>query len=327
MDKQNYTLRDIKIQEVKKQFREIQNFIEKEFEKYRLIKRKRVIKSYKILLRAAYLYIIERLSFQRISDKMSCLYDVTMSDTAWKKQLAKAAPVFESAAMQCLNRKSADISNPKSVLGYSNTYALDATVIPAEGKSGTVFRLHTQYSLSENIATKIHITDCHSAESVKHYDVIPRTLYLADRAYGKVSQFAYIIDKQADFIFRFSPNGVRLFYDETCKDRINFNSLLVGESVSVRCYFKFGTNVYRMRVVAARIPEEKHDSIEKRLRRRASRKQHRLSDSSIRFSKWVLLATSISQAVSDMDILNTYRFRWQIELFLRERSRSCISAS
>lgn len=226
MDKQNYTLRDIKIQEVKKQFREIQNFIEKEFEKYRLIKRKRVIKSYKILLRAAYLYIIERLSFQRISDKMSCLYDVTMSDTAWKKQLAKAAPVFESAAMQCLNRKSADISNPKSVLGYSNTYALDATVIPAEGKSGTVFRLHTQYSLSENIATKIHITDCHSAESVKHYDVIPRTLYLADRAYGKVSQFAYIIDKQADFIFRFSPNGVRLFYDETCKDRINFNSLL-----------------------------------------------------------------------------------------------------
>lgn len=323
MDKQNYTIKDVEIQEIKEKFCEIQHFIEEEFERHELIKRKRIIKSYDVLLRAAYLYIIDSLSFQRISDKMSCIYRVTMSDTAWKKQLTKAAPVFASAAMQCLSRMSTDIPSTETVLGYSNAYALDATVIPAEGVNGTVFRLHTQYSLIENIATNIHITDCHSAESVKHYDIKPGALYVADRAYGKTLQFAYIIDKQADFIFRVSPHCIALFYDSDCKNKIDFEELLQTEKTSVPCYFKVGETVYRIRLIISPIPVEKHNAIEKKTRSRALKKQHTVSDRAIEFSKWIILATSMSEAVTDSDILDTYRLRWQIELFFK-RAKSLL---
>lgn len=322
MDKQNYTIKDIKIQEVRKKFREIQHFIEKELERHKLIKRKRIIKSYAVLLRAAYLYIIDNLSFQRISDKMSCVYGVTMSDTAWKKQLTKVAPVFASAAMRYIAHKGTEIPVSESVLGYSSAYALDATVIPAEGKSGTVFRLHTQYSLVKNVAAKIHVTDCYSAESVEHYDIASGALYLADRAYGRASQFAHMMDKQADFIFRISYRGVKLFDDATCTNRVNFKSLLRDKKTSVYCYFEFKKTVYRIRLIAAPIPVEKHDSVEKRVRRKAARKQHSISDTSVKFSKWVILATSLTD-ISDEAILDTYRLRWQIELFFK-RAKSLL---
>lgn len=323
MDKQNYTIKDVKIQEIKEKFQEIQQFIEKELKEHNLIKRKRVIKSYAVLLSAAYLYIIDKLSFQRISDKMSCIYGVTMSDTAWKKQLSKAAPVFAAAAMQCMARMRADISPSETVLGYSNAYALDATAIPAEGKSGTIFRLHTQYSLLESMATEIHITDCHSAESVKHYDIEPGALYLADRAYGKVSQFANIMDKHADFIFRISPHCMTLFYDSACKNKINFEALLHTKDISIPCYFKVKETVYQIRLIVSRIPVEKHDAIEKRVRRKASKKQYAVSARSVEFSKWIMLATSIPEAIVDNDILDAYRLRWQIELFFK-RTKSLL---
>ncbi len=246
-----------------------------------------------------------------------------MSDTAWKKQLVKTAPVFASAAMRCLSRKSANISVSETVLSYSSAYALDATVIPAEGKSGTVFRLHTQYSLPERIATKIHITDCHSAESVKQYEIEPGALYLADRAYGKTSQFAYIMDKQADFIFRISPHCIKLFYDSDCKNKIHFEALLRTKRESVPCYFKHKATVYRIRLIACRSPAEKHNAVEKKVRRKASKKQYSVSDSSVEFSKWVILATSIPEAVTDDLILDTYRSRWQIELFFK-RAKSLL---
>lgn len=153
--------------------------------------------------------------------------------------------------------------------------------------------------------------------------MIPGALYLADRAYGKASQFAYIIDRQADFIFRFSPKGLKLFYDKDCKNKIHCEDLLIEKNISLNCYFKFESTVYPMRLVVAPIPTEKHESIEKRLHRKASKKQYLISDRFIQFSKWVFIATSISGSVADKDILDIYRSRWQIELFFK-RAKSLL---
>lgn len=321
MDKLNYTLKEKEIQVVKKLFPKIKGEIIKEFKKHKLIKRKRVLKSYSVLLYAVFLYIIHKLSFQRISDKMACTNSKTyMSDTAWKKQITKAAPIFFSVALKLLNRTCKQISKDKFnfILGYSNAYALDATSISAEGKNGEVFRLHTKYSLIKNIPSEIHVTDKHTAESVKHYDIKPDSLYFADRAYGRTTQIAHIIDNKANFVFRISPAHIKLFYDEACKNKINFNSLLnKEETFSIICYFKLSHKTYRIRLIIAPIPVEKHCLIEKRVRENAMRKQYKISDTTVEFAKWVILATSLSEEIGGQEILNSYRLRWQIELFFK----------
>ena len=89
MDKLNYTLKIEEIQGIKEKIREIKRKIITAIKKSNILKRKRIIKKYSTLVQAAILYIVEKLSFQRLSDVMAAKYGVIMSDTAWKKQISK----------------------------------------------------------------------------------------------------------------------------------------------------------------------------------------------------------------------------------------------
>jgi len=93
MDKQNYTLRDLEIQVIKENYSILNGKLTKELEDW-MLKRKRVLKSLDLLIKAIFLYLTEQLSFQRLSDRTACLYGVVMSDTAWRKQILKAAPIL-----------------------------------------------------------------------------------------------------------------------------------------------------------------------------------------------------------------------------------------
>ena len=68
MDKLNYTLKSEEIQELKEKIRGIKRKVIRKLEKSKVIKRKRVVKSCSVLFQATILYIVEKLSFQRLSD-------------------------------------------------------------------------------------------------------------------------------------------------------------------------------------------------------------------------------------------------------------------
>lgn len=316
----NYTLREQEIQEIQRKYKKIKKEILKEFEKLKLLKRKRVLKSYSVLLKAVFLYIIKELSFQRISDRMaSSKYRICMSDNAWRKQINKAALVFFPVAIQYLEKRhrSKGRKKPKTIFGFSEVCALDATSIAVEGRCTEVFRLHTNYSLNKHIPYEVDITDSHSAETVKHYHIERKTLYLADRAYGKTTQFSYVIDHNADFIFRMAPHNVKLFSDKECTKKIDFKKLVRKRTYSVICYFKENTAIYKIRVIMAPIPSEKHKKAEKRTRRKAQKNQRKISEDTLELSKWLFLATTLPMKIKSKDVLNTYRKRWQIELFFK----------
>lgn len=322
----NYTLREQEIQEIQEKYKEIKKEILKEFEKLKLLKRKRVLKSYSALLKAVFLYIIKELSFQRISDRMaSSKYRICMSDNAWRKQINKAALVFFPVAMRYLEKKHRSQSKKKSknIFGFLEICALDATSIAVEGKAAEVFRLHTNYSLNKHIPYEVDITDSHSAETVKHYHIETNTLYLADRAYGRTTQFSYIIDHNADFIFRMTPHNVKLFSDKECTKKIDFKKLVRKRVHSVMCYFKENTTIYKIRVIMAPIPDEKYGKTEKRTRRNAQKNQYKISENTLELSKWLFLATTLPMKIKSKDILNAYRKRWQIELFFK-RAKSLL---
>ena len=322
MDKLNYTLKIEEIQGIKEKIREIKRKIITAIKKSNILKRKRIIKKYSTLVQAAILYIVEKLSFQRLSDVMAAKYGVIMSDTAWKKQISKVAPVFYDVIIAYLNKTSNNEKN--KVLGYPS-YAIDATDISYEGKKGTALRAHTEYDLSNNGYFNSHIADVHTGESVKLHNIKAHSLYFADRAYGRTQQMAYMFENQAEFIFRFSPSQIRLYKDADCTKKINFKEHFSdeGKIISMECFFKHKQVSKKIRVIIAPIPKEKIENVVKKVKRKSLKGQNRLSENTLIYAKWLFLATSLTNIFSSESIISAYRKRWQIELHFK-RSKSLL---
>lgn len=315
MDKQNYTLREFEIQVLKKNFSLLKEKLTDELSN-RIFKRKRVLTSLKILIKAFFLYITEQLSFQRLSDIMACRYGVVMSDTAWRKQLLKAAPILVEWILQQQGMIQAE-SSGETVLGCSGAYAIDATDLPVQGGDATSRRVHTIFSILEHRCVFTETTDRHGGESLTRFPLRQNALYFADRAYGRTSQIAYAIEQEAHVVIRIAPHNVALYVTPDCKEKLSFTSLLKEEIFSTIAYFKSGKKVYHIRLLGAKLPEEKQAKAEKRTRRKANRKQHKISNETITYAQWVFLATTLPDTCSDAEILEAYHLRWQIELHFK----------
>ena len=316
MDKLNYTLKSEEIQGIKEKIREIKRKIINAIKKSNILQRKRIIKKYSTLVQSAILYIVEKLSFQRLSDVMATKYGVIMSDTAWKKQISKVAPIFYDVVTTYLNKTNKNEKN--NILGYPS-YAIDATDISFEGKKGTALRAHTEYDLSNNGHFNSRIADVHTGESVKLHDIKAHSLYFADRAYGRTQQMAYMFENQAEFIFRFSPSQIRLYKDADCTEKISFKEHLSDEGgiISMECFFKHKQRSMKIRVILAPIPKDKIENVVKKVKRKSLKGQNRLSENTLIYAKWLFLATSLSDNISSESIISAYRKRWQIELHFK----------
>ncbi len=310
MDKQNYTLRNIRKQDIKKYFYKIRKKLEKKLSSKNLIKRKRIVKNYRILIQAIFLFITQELSFQRLSDIMAFEYQTIMSDTAWRKQILKIAPDFFEATKECLDEA---IKNDTK----QNKYALDATNLSIKGNKNNYFRIHTEYDINNCYVKYALITDNHTAESMTHFPIDEGSIYFADRAYGKAKQFEYIINNKADFIVRISPFHIKLYKDCECKEKVDLYENIVNEKFSLKCFFKSKDKVFPIRIIGIKKPREKQKNSEKKVKRKAQKNQYKASEKSIEFSKWFIVATSVNVTATDEEIAEAYRKRWQIELFFK----------
>ena len=323
MDKQNYTLKPEKSQEVRQIFSKIKYCLQKKLEESDVIQRRRTVKDYTSLIEAAYLYIIEQLSYQRLALKMAIKYSVTMSHTAWRKRLIKFIPVFSDVCRQCIQEDAAK-SNQPYLSAKSPIFALDTTILPVEGGKDNSAYIHTCYSLTDRSLSQTHITDCHTAESVTNFELAPNTLYIADRAYGRTNQMAHMIRNRTHFIFRISPAQVRLYRSRDCKEKISFQTLLSDGEFSMTVYIRSGTDVYDVRLFGSPLPEDKLERALKRAKREAQKKQFERSDASFEYSKWLFLVTSLSaKEAPPKRLLNLYSDRWQIELLFK-RAKSLL---
>lgn len=309
MSKQNYITKSREYQELKETIRKYKQAIAKKIEKSGIMKRHRKIKNATVLVDAMSAMIIEQLSFRRLAEYMDAKYKVKMSDTAWEKQIIKCAEAFYKAVTEISAAERDD---------KVHTYLIDASNIPKEGRKGASMRLHCSYCLDQQDIEETIISDWHKAESICNYHLLRGSLYIADRAYGKTNQMAYVMNQKANFLFRLTPNHVRLYSDKECRTKLNFADILSNTNadlIVLPCYMKCNKKHFHIRVEASRIPEEKLAEIEHRQKRIAQKKQHKVSPSISLFSKWLILVTSLYD--SSICLSDLYAKRWQIELFFK----------
>lgn len=291
----------------------------------KIIRRKRVLKSLRQLMTAIYLYFEENLSFQRLSDLMACRYGIVMTDVAWNKQFLKAAPYLWEAIQQLQAKAVVQAEDEaKEILNCSSIYAIDATNFSVQGGKHTVARVHTLYSINEHRSISAEITDHHATESLQRFPLQSGAVYFADRAYGTSKQLAYALEQKAYFVIRLGWKHIKLFYDADCHKSLLIPDLMKGDAFSAIAYFKYRNNVYYIRLVGTKIPEEKQENARKRILRKASQNQRKVSSKTLEAAKWMVLATTFSDDISDLEITQAYRLRWQIELHFK-RSKTLLN--
>lgn len=319
MDKQNYKLTAEELQLLKKIFFEIKQILVKILEQKKLIKRKRVITDYNILIQACYLYIVERLSYQRLADTMAAKYEVSITDTAWKKWLKKVYNPFLDAAKEILAQQCSEICHTDI-----SFVAVDATDISKEGGDGTEVRVHCALPLDTSALDQAHLSDCHCAETIKNIELKEKNCYIADRAYGKAKQILHVFSSNAYFLFRISSQQITLYSDEQCKQKVDFHNLMTADCFEILCYVKYEKNVQKLRLIGSHLPKERREEAIKRARQTASRKQTKISDCTLINAQWLLLVTNLPEKYTFDLLVSKYYQRWQIELMFK-RAKSLLN--
>ncbi len=309
-----YSLFNEKLQDAMKDFWKQKRQIIRMLQSSGIIERHRKIRNASVLYHAAYAKAVRGSSYEELAQYMARKHNVQMYPSAWKKWLDKVAPKLLEFAERQIRKTMEAISDRKE-------FAMDATRFTMDG-TGEVARVHTLMQLNTGLPAQTKVTDQHGAESAAWIEVVKKALYLGDRAYGRSRSIAHIADHQGEFLFRISPSQIRLYSEETCRNKLILADYLVDEAVDIICWCSYKKKAYKLRLVGKLLPPEKQKEAEQRARRASSRRGNQLQERTVLYSKWVLLVTSVMD-VHREEILEKYKERWQIELFFK-RGKSAL---
>ena len=274
----------------------------------------------KQLLQLLLIYATSSMSLRAIS---ICAYlgdSVNVSDEAWRQRFLKCI-----AWIYYLLQISLDSIAP-TALWFSHdgsnmqVYLIDATVFKQEGPNGKELSVHLCYNLTKGAMEEVMVSDRRTAESVKHFTVIPGSLYICDAGYGTGTNIEYIVENKGYALFRITPNTVRLSSDCHGKVVIDMAQKLKTrkKQVVIDCFVHTAKGRYLpVRVIASRLPEDKALLAKERKIREAKKKQRKLKASTLVFCQWVILMTTADATHSTDSLLYLYRSRWQIELLFK----------
>jgi len=164
----------------------------------------------------------------------------------------------------------------------------------------------------------LELTDRHGGELIERTPTAPGDLLLADRNYLRPEGLYAVVDNGAHLLVRmrwkhmelFDSNGERFYALERARQQ-KFGE--VGE-YHVRHYRRGGTEIHG-RVLITRVPAKEAEKAKQRLLKQAKKKGKTVAQNILDACHFVMLFTTIpSDVIGAADVLQLYRYRWQIEL-------------
>jgi hypothetical protein len=201
--------------------------------------------------------------------------------------------------------------------------AVDATVISEPGSTGTDWRLHYSLNLNDLQCDFFEITDVRGGETWRRISVSPGDVLLGDRIYGTPTGVAHVLRAQGEVIVRVNHNALPLFEPDGSAFPVlrRFRSLRVGKPQQWKTYAIHEGQQFHGRLIAVKRGAEATRRARKRIARKASRKQIKISQHSWQTAQYFRVWTSLPDPFEPDQILEAYRLRWQVELaFKRMKS-------
>jgi hypothetical protein len=290
------------------------------------------------LLRGLLAYVYTAHSFAHLSIWSVLLGVADVSANDWRKRLQKAGPWLDWLLQEVLASSSA-VSAWLIRAGVRRILLIDGTHWKCLGPKGVVWRVHTAFDLLAGRLTQIKVTDCHEGEHLEVFDLQQGDLVVTDRANGLRKRIAFVLSKCADIVVRISPSKFPMQDEQgtsiSVLEWLKGLHAPDGGVCSRTVWISYLHNRIKLRLIAFRLSQQQQEQAERRTKRKASKNQQHVQSTTLYFSGWVLVVTTLPQEHwSDRQILCLYQARWHIELLfkrikqlLQRQSLRCTTAA
>jgi len=283
-----------------------------------IIKRQRAIKTPADLMLLSLFHLVNGCTLMEISEMGRIAKIGDFSDVAFMKKFAQCSEWFQWLSEKLIQGAVADYTKP----GYLDNYrvvAVDASDVTEKGRSGQLYHLHYAIDIFAMSTVCYKITKQEVGETLRNFTLSFGDLVVADRAYGTLTSMNYCINSGAEYILRLKSNSFCLYDEDGGKIDIlgKLSDLAPGESRDVYASAYCHGEYMPVRICALRKTREQIEETNRRLQRKSSKKQVSLSNSAIEFNEYIVVVTSLPLTITAQDILETYRYRWQIECYFK----------
>ena len=281
--------------------------------------RRREVRSADTLLRLAITYGFCGFSLRQTAAYAQTVGFATISDVALLKRLRRCGPWLGELLAQKLAQRAGRGELPGNQLRLR---LIDATTVARPGSTGIDWRLHMSMNVSRGRVDHIELTDAKGAETLTRFAFASSDLVIADRGYAKAKDLDHVSRAHAFFIIRTSRHSMKLEHgDGRPFDYLEgLNQLpeaAAGEfAVQVRVSPK---HTLPCRLIGIRKSEPAAERTRSKILAE-SRKKHRITDPrTLESAGFMALLTNlpVDQATPEQ-ILDLYRFRWQIEMNFKD---------
>lgn len=289
------------------------------------IERKRTVQTPEELL-VMCLYYIYGSSLMETSQLAKMNGTGKMSDVAFMKRFIKSSGWFQWITKNIKPGYMCHYQKP-GILQEYNVTAIDASDVYTKGAVKQAWHLHYALDLFSLNCQQYKITDEKTGETLKNFKIRKNDLILADRAYATITGMEYCLENDGDFILRIRNKAFHLYHAQGRQVLLtDWLEILDGGASCAMFYYRDSQKNYKpVRICALPKTEEEIKKEEKRLKRKESRKQIKISDDTKFSHRYMFVATSLPETFTAEDILCIYRLRWQVEMVFK-RYKSILGA-
>lgn len=283
------------------------------------IQRVRAVDKASTLLRLALVYGFCGYSLRQTAAWAEAAEVASLSDVALLKRFRNTPDWLGHLLGSKLAERVTPLAAPQSRLRL-----IDATTVSAPGSSGADWRIHLDFDLGAMSVSEVQVTQVDGGESLLRYEFDPGELVVADRGYAHRSGLAHVVEAGAHFLVRLNWATVPLRwrgggqFDLLTAVRSLRDARPSEFNLEIQPSARDGVPAIPVRLLAVRKSQEATEEAQRKVLAEASKKVKKIQPQTLELAGYILVLTSTT--ASDLSVehaLETYRFRWQIELVFK----------
>lgn len=285
------------------------------------VQRLRGAESLSSLLRTLLLHVAHGCSLRTTSVVAKAAGWASMSDVALLKRLRLCEGWLQAMCAGLLAESG--LSLPPAHRGL-RMRLVDSTIIKEPGDTGSQWRVLYSLRVPDWQCDFFRLSSAKGAgngESLKYFSVKRGDCLLADRGFSHLAGIDHVHSRGGHVIVRLNSQTTPLEHEEGRPvELLDWLGALAqpGQVGGLRVWLPAaqGSKIrIASRLCAVRKSIEATALAERKLKRRAARRQNVLRENTLEHGAWIVVLTTVDQEVlSDMEVLEWYRVRWQIEL-------------
>lgn len=251
--------------------------------------------------------------------KLANIADI--SDAALVGRLRKAKDWLHSLCTVMFEEQGIEV-NAQS--GFT-VRLFDATNIREPGKTGSQWRIHYSVQLPSLVCDFFKLTPTKgqgNGESFFQYSIKRGDYIIADRGYSRAPGIHHLVSKNAYVIVRVNTSTLPLLTVQGSEFRLLKNVTAIRKPGVIKSWPILvpakNDQTVEGRICAIRKTEEAIKLAHEKLERNAQKKGHKIQPETFEYAKYVIVFTNYPKnSFSDVEILDWYRARWQVELVFK----------